>query len=592
MRVRGTLLRQAIALGAAGLCAVFVASSQTSQDDDPILRAMRDEMDRSRQLRIVGGGDDVPYFISYGLSDDDSFRVSASMGAVITATRNHYRIPNISVRVGSYDFDDTGHIYSGLYSGSRFDGTWPLDDNYSNLRDAFWLATDRAYKAALESMGRKRAALSNANASTEKIADFSQVPPVKNLPKVTRKKIDENLWTARAAKLSAIFASYPEVLASGVEFQAIDGTGYIMNNEGTALRFPDNFATVNARAEGQATDGMLVHDYAVFPAAEVDKLPSEADLTQGVTALAQDIRALVNAPVGEGYSGPVLFEPRAAAQLLAQLLGDNFAAPGRPIAEPGRQVNFVPSEFENKFGSRVVPEFFDVVDDPTQKVWNGKPLAGHEEYDLEGVPDQRVSLVEKGVLKGFVTSRQPVKGFPGANGHARLSGSYGSRGAAITNLFITASQSSPLADLKKKLIDMCKERNKPYGMLVRKLDFPYSAGQAELRALAMSAGGTRPVSPPLLVYRVYADGREELVRGLRFRGVSARSLRDILAASQETALFDYINTSFPIAMVGAPGYLSPTAVVSPGILFEEIEFERPQEQLPKPPVVPPPTMKQ
>ncbi len=129
-------------------------------------------------------------------------------------------------------------------------------------------------------------------------------------------------------------------------------------------------------------------------------------------------------------------------------------------------------------------------------------------------------------------------------------------------------------------------------MLVRKLDYPFSAGMNELQTLAssgaQSGGSVRPVSPPVLMYRVYPDGREELVRGLRFRGVSTRSLRDILAASQETALFEFVNNVAPLAALGAGGYLAPTSVVAPAILFDEIEFELPQDQLPKPPIVPPP----
>lgn len=256
-------------------------------------------------------------------------------------------------------------------------------------------------------------------------------------------------------------------------------------------------------------------------------------------------------------------------------------------------MNFLPSEFETKLGSRILPDWIDVTDDPTQAVWNGRPLVGYEPFDLEGVSGKAVPVVEKGVLKNFLTTRQPVKNFPASNGHARLPGAYGARSAAITNLFIKASQAVPEADLKKKLIEMCKERSKPYGMLVRKLDFPYSAGGAELRQLAASSaqsgGSVRPLSPPLLVYRVYPDGREELVRGLRFRGVSTRSLRDILGASEETALFEYVNNAAPLAMLGAGGVLAPTSVIAPGLLFEEIEFEFPQEQLPKLPVVPPPT---
>jgi hypothetical protein len=276
------------------------------------------------------------------------------------------------------------------------------------------------------------------------------------------------------------------------------------------------------------------------------------------------------------------------------LLGDNLRAPRKPLAEPGRNVNFTPSELDSKIGSRILPDWMDIVDDPTQKTWQGKPLVGFYEFDLEGVPGKPVSVVEKGVLKSFLTTRQPVKSSAVSNGHARLSGNYGARAGAISNLFIKTSQTESLAALKKKLIDMCKERNKPYGMLVRKLDYPFSAGRAELQALAQSGaqsgGSVRPISPPVLVYRVYADGREELVRGLRFRGVSTRSLRDLLAASQETVLFDYVNNGAPLASLGAGGLLAPTSIVSPGLLFEEIEFDVPQEQLPKLPVVPPPTM--
>jgi hypothetical protein len=146
--------------------------------------------------------------------------------------------------------------------------------------------------------------------------------------------------------------------------------------------------------------------------------------------------------------------------------------------------------------------------------------------------------------------------------------------------------------LKQQLIDLCKERGKPYGMLVRKLDYPFSAGFGELQSLAQgsqqSGGSVRPVSPPVLIYRVYPDGREELVRGLRFRGMSTRSLRDILAASEETALFEFVNNAAPLALLGAGGYLAPTSVISPALLFEEIELEIPQEQLPKRPIVSPP----
>jgi hypothetical protein len=553
---------------------------------------MRAELDRSRPLRVVGAGD-PPYFISYGVTEADTYRAAAQLGALIGASRNRFRSPSIEVRVGSYDFDNTGYIFTGRFGGTRFDrDSWPLDDLYDPIRESLWLSTDRTFKAALESISRKRAALNSAAPSNDKLPDFSPVPAVKSVQKVTRKKIDEAAWSARAVRLSAAFNAIPDILNSSVESQALEGVTYLMNSEGTVLRYSDSLAAVTAKVEGQAADGMLVRDARTFQALEIDGLPPDAEMLKGIAEVGANLRALAHAPVGEASSGPVLFEPQAAAQLLAQLLGDNLRLPRKPVAEPGRNINFLPSELETKVGSRILPDWFDVVDDPKQTTWKGKPLVGFYEFDLEGVPAQPVSVIEKGVLKNFLTTRQPVKGFPTSNGHARLPGSYGNRSAAISSLFIKASRAAPLAKLKQQLIDLCKERGKPYGMLVRKLDYPFSAGFGELQSLAQgsqqSGGSVRPVSPPVLIYRVYPDGREELVRGLRFRGMSTRSLRDILAASEETALFEFVNNAAPLALLGAGGYLAPTSVISPALLFEEIELEIPQEQLPKRPIVSPP----
>jgi hypothetical protein len=581
-----------IALGASAPVARVWAQEG---NDDVVLRAMRDELERSRQLRVVGGGgDEIPYFISYMLSDTDSFTVSAAFGAVDGATRNRYRFPVIEVRVGSYEFDNTGHIFSGLYTGSRYDvEALPLDDNYLSLREGFWLGTDHAYKAAVESIARKRAALNNATATSDKLSDFSKADAVTSLGKIGAPKIDEAGWTARIAKLSGIFSAYPDVLASGVEFHLNQGPTYLVNSEGTAVRYPDDVIWCYAKAEGQADDGMFIREGFSVQALGAAQFPPDAELQKAITAMGEHVKALSHAPAAESmFSGPVLFEPQAAAQLLAQLLGDNLRLPRKPVAEPGRNVNFFPSEFEGRIGGRVMPDWMDVIDDPTQTAWQGKPLVGFYAFDFEGVKPKPVSLIEKGVLRSFLTTRQPIKNSPASNGHARLPGAYGTRMAAISNLFVKAAQPTPLADLKTRLIQLCKDRDKPYGMLVRKLDFPFSADNGEVQTLSaasmQSGGSARPVSPPVLIYRVYPDGREELVRGLRFRGVSSRSLRDILAASTETALFDYINNGAPLARLGAGGFLAPAAVIAPGLLFEEMELERPQDQLQKPAIVPPP----
>jgi TldD protein len=594
MRPRRVIMRAGmLAAGLAASAAWLVSQSPglSIPADETLLRAMRDELQRSKQLAVVAG-QDAPYFFSYTLTDAETLRISASIGAVVSVSRSRFRSPETDVRVGSYDFDNTGHIFSGIYSGSRYDGNWPLDDDYTNFRSELWLSTDRAFKAAVESMARKRASLNNSAASTEPLPDFAKVTPVVSIGKVSRPKVDDDAWTARTARLAAIFNSYKEIWSSGLELQLIQGPTTLMNSEGTAVRYNDDMYWMYAKAEGQAPDGMLLHDAVSIQSLELDKFPSEAEMRKSLTEVGDNVRALVRAPQGESYSGPVLLEPRAAAQLLAQLVGDNLRVPRRPLSDPGRNVPFAPSEFESRLGARVLPDSFDVTDDATQTTFNGKPLAGFYPFDMEGVPPKPVSVVEKGVLKNFLTTRQPLRGFPASNGHARLPGNYGTYSAGIGNLFVKSSETAPLADLKKRLIELTQTRGKPYGMLVRKLDYPYSATTSELQSLAQasaqSGGSARPVSPPLLIYRVYPDGREELVRGLRFRGLTTRTLREILAASSETDMFDFVNVAAPLAILGAGGYLAPASVISPGLLFDELELEPPQDQLPKPPTVPPP----
>ena len=568
----------------------FAAFAQQAHED-PILKAMGDEMVRSRALQLV----DRPYYIQYQVEDIESFSAAATMGALLNASRNKFRVPLIEVRVGDYTFDNTNHIYSSFYNGARYDPSqWPIDDRYNVLRRYLWLATDRAYKTAIDAFSRKRASLGNTAAGAEQIPDFAHAEPVRILQPILKLTLDDATWTKRVVALSAVFRAYPEVIDSSIELSVGQGTSYFITSEGSVQRTPDQLSEIRVRASAQTADGMMLHNTLVFPAENVQSLPAEDEMSRGVRQVADELRALAKAPVADEYSGPVLFEPAAAAQLFAQTLGDNVRATRRPVSDPGRAAPYLPSEFESKIGSRVLPDWMDVVDDATQTDWRGHKLMGHYDVDMEGVPPKPVAVIEKGILKSFLLSRQPVKGFAASNGHARLMGNFAVHSAAIGNLFINASQTKPLPDLRKQMIDLCNQRGKPYGIVIRKLDYPSSISIQEFQALAtgsmQAGGGSRPMSPPVLAYRVYADGHEELVRGLRFRGFSSRLLRDITAASDDSYVFNFVNNGLPFALLGAGGYVAPSTVVAPAVLFDEIELERPQEERSKPPVVPSPSI--
>jgi len=554
---------------------------------DPVLKAMHDEIERSRGLTVPNL--EAPYFIEYLIDQANTFAVSASLGGLVSQRHDRFREPEVHVRVGDYKFDNTN--FAGGFGGSRYDlGRLPPEDSYPVARRYLWLLTDSVYKSAVEAISRKRAALRNLTQG-DQLNDFAHAEPVHYLRDFHPQGLDEGAWTSRVRSLSAIFAQYPDVRWSSVDLDSSDGGFYLVDTEGTEIREPENVVYLRARAIAQASDGMTVHDAVTFHALEQAQLPGDAELTRGVTTLAENLSALTRAPKGEDYNGPVLFEGLAGAQVFAEVLGTNLALPRRPVTGGGRGGGFQPSELEGRLGARVLPDSFDVVDDPTQKEWRGRPLFGSYDVDREGVIPKPLHLIEKGVLKGYLLTRQPVRGFEGSNGRARMPGSFGASAAGISNLFVSSSDTVPLAELKQKLIQLCQTRAKPYGILVRKMDFPSSASFDEARRLlTASQGGGLPVSTPLLIYRVYPDGREELVRGLRFRGFTVRSFKDILAAGNDSTVFEFMNSTAPFALIGAASFTAETTVVAPSILIDDLELRPTEDDQPKLPVVPPPEL--
>jgi len=577
------LLAAARALGAQN-------SANSEQPNDEIMQALIEELERSKSLKLSNLPS--PYFIEYALDDTYSLSVSCVLGALISSNAAKSRLPRVQLRVGSNEFDNSNYVFSQLFGGRMGGGRIPLEAGPIVMRREFWLATDRAYKGALQAIARKRAALQNVT-QQEKLNDFAKAEPVRYIEPKQAIQIDQAAWTARTRRISSVFSRFPDVLNSGVEFSAGFATSYLANTDGAAYRISDNLFSLRLRADGQAANGMPIHDAVVYAGRNLADLPSEEVMTKGAEEIAANVSALLKAPAAEDYSGPVLFEGIASPQLFVQLLGAQLAPIRKPVSEPGRPVPMSSSELEGRMGSRILPEWMDAVDDPTQSTYKGHALFGSYPVDAEGIKPMPLKVIEKGTLKYFLLGRTPIRGFEGSNGRARLPGPFGGSMATFSNLFVKANQTVSREELRKKLIEMVQQRSKPYGLIIRKLDLPVTASAQELRTLSQASGqrgGGPIVSLPILVYKVYPDGREELVRGLRFRGVNARSLRDIFAAADDEVIFDYIGQGGTLATLSPSGYVSTHTVCSPSILFEDLELEKRTDDWPNLPLVPPPAL--
>jgi TldD protein len=569
------------------LAVVSLGASLTYAADDNVLRAMRDELQRSMTLQF--NTLEKPYYMEYAIEDGNRVQITGMLDGIVSMEQNDYRIPRVRIRVGRPEFDNTNYVGSRLSYAGRYGGAFPLDDDYAALRHAFWLTTDNAYKSALEAISRKYAALKNMSI-TEELADFSAAKQAKMVLDFKPVKIDPKPWEARVKELSSAFLKYPELHGSAVSYSASDGTRRLVTSEGGELRLREVESQIRLQTSAQAKDGMTVRDAVVLESLSLDGLPSQPELMKAVEDLGATVTALAAAPRGDDYTGPVLFEGRAAAQILAELLGRNLGLSRKPVSDSGRGSGFSPSELEGRIGTRILPESFSVVDDPTLKEWKGHPLFGTMLVDEDGVEPHPLTLVEKGKLKGYLLTRQPVRGFPLTNGRARLQGNFGDSVAGITNMIVQSSETVAAAEMKSKMIEILKQRDKPFGMIVRKMDFPSSGTGGELQRLMSSAGrsGGHVVSMPLRIYRVYPDGREEMIRGVHFRAFNVRSLKDIIAAGDDMNVFNFLENGQPFAMLDAGSETAESSVVAPSLLIDDLELVRMEDEQPKLPIVPPP----
>lgn len=558
------------------------ASAAQPEDEDVLLQALVDELERSTTLQL----EDLPspYFVQYTVDDRESYRISATCGAILGSDDDRARNLSAEVRVGSYELDNT-NFAGGERAGRRRRGGGPAgtggaaglptDDSYAAIRQATWLATDSAYKAAVETLTRKQAYMEDRSVE-ERPPDFARAEPVVSVePRVALTlAIDE--WERRLRAVSARFLEHLHVQDSQVTLTASVSNRYLVNSEGTRVRKSVANVVLTITADTQAEDGEQLSDRITHYAATADGLPGEAALLAEVDALAEVLAGRMQAPVLEDYIGPVLFEGRAAPQAFEALLARGVAGDPESVGSGRRRFAGLQS-LEKYLDRRILPRSFQVHDDPRAELSGQQPLAGHYAIDDEGVPAERVEIVVNGRLKGMVMSRAPTSDFAASNGHGRSLGR-GSARAAVGCLFVEATDGVPADELKEALIEAARDQDLEYGLRVVSISGaggrPMSFGSG--RRMSRFGGGGEAESPlgdPVTVYRVYLDGREELVRGCEFGSIDVGTLKDIAAAGDTPIVYNTGSTGLP------------TSFVAPAVLFEELELFKIVEDRQKRPIM-------
>ncbi len=509
---------------------------------DVLMKALVDELDRSMSDLAL---DDLPkpYLIQFTAEDRVGITIRAERGGLVDVSNQRSRVAASRVRVGSYELDNT-NVGGG---GGR--ATLPIDDDYAAIRHAIWLMTDRDYKTAVEVLARKKAYLRDKQIE-DRPDDFTKANAVVATEPAAKIDFNQNRWVENVKSLSARIRKYPEIQKSGVTFFAGAVNEYLVNSEGTQLRTGDTGVAIQISVGLQSKEGMRISDSVQYIGERFDQLPELEEMLADIDELCQNLVAISKAPMLDVYVGPVLFDSIPAGSVFASLLARDICARPTPLGG-GRHAK---QNMEKKLGLRVLPRSFNVYDDSSARMLEGEVLAGARTYDDEGFVPEKVSVVENGILKNMLSSRSPTRKIKKSNGHGFRAG-LGDPLAHISCLYIESEDGLDEEALRAELLQAAREEGLEFGLRV-----------ASMRG--SSAGLGRPIA----MYKVYVDdGREELVRGAEFAPVQSRSLKRILAAGKERKIHNSVS-----------GISS--SIISPAILFEELELNKPDteyDKLPK-----------
>lgn len=515
---------------------------------DALLEALLAELDRSK-THLKMDQVQAPYYIEYRVSDVDDFNAEAAFGAVRESSRSHLRVLRVVVRIGNYKQDS----FYGQGMGAA--SILPLDNDPIAIRRQIWLLTDEAYKSAADAYAEKLAALKQFTPDPNPVDDFAQAPVVSDVGETVTLKVDQGQWDKTLEDVTDLFRQYPDIQSvdASARFTAVNE--YFVNSEGTIVRQGRTNATVSLTGSTQAADGMRLSRSPFWSEQRPEELPSREQLLGESKKMLDTLEALEKAPiVEESYRGPVLFEPDAADDVMAGLIGGNVL--GRK-PQPGRP-NRTTGAFATSYRTRVLPKFVMVIDDPTMRTSEGKNLLGSYGVDSEGVKAQAVTVVKDGMLENYLMSRQPLRDFPASNGHGRATPGGAPQPSLGVLLFKSSEPESP-KELSEKLKQMANDEGQPYGYRVDTLG---------------------PGNSPRLLYRVYVkDGHEELVRGAVFNELDVRALRNDLSAMGDDPLVS--NRVSGLAQT----------IICPSLLFDELEVKRADTTKEKLPEYPAPELK-
>ncbi|MFN5520088.1 MAG: metallopeptidase TldD-related protein [Ignavibacteria bacterium] len=577
-----------ILISLASLCSLHASTH------DELMRAMRDEAKRAlAELHVESL--QKPYYVEYLLTIKNTESVKATLGGTVNTKKGMSAVLTVGIRVGNPTFDNTnffdvslGFFGSGDDEESFKNRRIPIELDYPTLRRELWLATDACYKQSAELHAKKEAAIKN-RLRTDTTHDFNPLGPAQ-----LRDVSDHGIFNIEQAEslvqeLSSHLRNSRTISSSSVSMEHLPETLLYVNTEGREYIKTKHMIGVEVIASGQCQDGMPIAETYTSYARTYAELPAKDSLIKAVKTLATSFEAVYAAQrLSDPYSGPIIMEGQAAHEIIAQIFAPQCIVQRPPLTDRGVQDNDRFTAFQNKIGGRVLPEFLSMIDNPNLQKFDETSLVGHYSIDDEGIPAQMVNVVEKGYLKTLLSGRIPTKRIRSSNGHSR-------GGAPIYGIMqmmcLDKKKEVEAKAMKSKMMSLCKARELPYGIIIRKAlnqnilytvlyeqtsgEYPFAQGDSKMSVLE--------------AYKIYPDGKEERIRGGELAGISPASFKDIILVGKKSRAYNLLASSVVSSfMTGGSQFIS-ASIITPDLLFEDLEFKPIESDFPKPPLIASPT---
>jgi predicted Zn-dependent protease len=534
---------------------------------NPLLDVMVAE--NQRWMKSFASMQDPAYYLGYQITDQRLVTLEAEGGAIVTDSDDADRNLDVELRVGSPELDNSHPISddaNNLNVPLARRGVVPIGDDKVAVARHLWLETDRRYREATTALAYVMQ--DQSTLSKKKTApDFAAEPAEVYIGKPATLDFDKAQWVARLKRCSE--RAYRGVATRGtcsVVFSL--NTVYFVNSEGTQIQQSWTNAQLSVSVGVKADDGMNLSRLEQRFGVQPKDLPDDDEVDKMIKVVTDDLDALHDAPIADPYVGPAILEGRAAGVFFHEVFGHRIEGHRQKDETSGQT-------FSSYVGKQIMPDWLSVYDDPTVATLNGMQLNGLYRFDDEGVRARHVHLVDDGKLVGFEMGRNPIDGFPHSNGHGRRQPGL-EPVARQGNLVVTASRTVENDELEKMLIEEIKKQGRPYGMVFTDI----SGGFTNTSAFAPQAFKVNPV----MAYRIYPDGKRELVRGVDISGTPLVALQSIRAASRKIETFN--------GVCGAESGWVPVSASAPSLLIEKLETEKAFTPPDRPPVLAPPSIRQ